>query len=101
MVVYKEGHYIEMLDSLKEILDNELDDIRFDTKVLKKALSDNCNKERILLRSYGLRDDIRSVIDTLQEIMSLTEELDSDIEDYDEKKREEYTSAFHRMFSLP
>ena len=101
MVINKEEYYTDMVDSLKAIFDDALDEVTFDIKLLKKELKSNYRKDDLLLRSFALRDDIRNAIESLQEISSLMDELDGDIENYDEKKREEYTAAFHRMFSLP
>lgn len=101
MVINNEEYYIDMVDSLKAIFDDALDDVTFDIKLLKKELKSNYRKDDLLLRSFALRDDIRNAIESLQEISSLMDELDGDIEEYDEKKREEYTAAFNRMFSLP
>ena len=101
MVINNEEYYTDMVDSLKAIFDDALDEVTFDIKLLKKELKSNYRKDDLLLRSFALRDDIRNAIESLQEISSLMDELDGDIEDYDEKKREEYTAAFHRMFSLP
>lgn len=101
MVITNEEYYIGMVDSLKAIFDDALDEVTFDIKLLKKELKSNYRKDDLLLRSFALRDDIRNAIESLQEISSLMDELDGDIEDYDEKKREEYTAAFNRMFSLP
>lgn len=101
MVIYKEEHYRDMLDSLMDILDQDMDNIPFDARMLKKELEKNYRKDHILLCTYGFKEDIKTMIENLQEISSLMDEIEVDIEEYDEKKREEYTSAFHRMFSLP
>lgn len=101
MVIYKEEHYRDMLDSLMDILDQDMDNIPFDARMLKKELENNYRKDHILLCTHGFKDDIKTMIENLQEISSLMDEIEVDIEEYDEKKREEYTSAFHRMFSLP
>lgn len=101
MVIDRPEVYIDMINSLYEILEDGASSLPHDVKQLKKSLESNYDEEKIKTFLWVLREDAKETMENLQEIITYTEEIEVDMYEFEEKKREEYTSAFHRMFSLP
>lgn len=97
MVITREDIFIDLVDSLVGILEEDASGIPYDIKKLKKYLEKNNNASDIRVWARILRDDIEETIEHLEAIREFAEEI---IEEVDEEPKE-YIAAFNRMFSLP